>query len=1348
MTNANNVEKYIAAMTAMTCINSNNSWTNKADPPLIEDVYRSLLALDPGGMDGCHGVEEALRANRNPRGPGVGPGVAPPNLGWIAITGCPGYGSNTIGQYISYVWALAPESSEAATLSAAGMQLSSYLNGRFVFVYRIQCRLLGRANIWDHVEEHTALGYMCELIFQSLGSGSTVLRKDIKASVESFATGAAAEDSSVLFIIDGFDEIRNLYGVATEATAVIDKMMSFKNGIVTAKKDSLPSSWMEEDRRRIADYYELLGLAEEEVFTFIRHHFSSTSTPSVANLMIEELRVNEEMLRMAMVPINCVALCVSWDTRSAGVMASATGGAGSLTMIVHRVAVWLTLRYSLLFKVSSSERKEHNAMTVPVARQMYRRCAEELYAISAVAFEAFKLDTVNLSQDSITDELLSRSFASEAMLRRLVATFGMLRAGTINYIDSESYPDETTAGQSYTYTTTTRFIHRSYYEYFVALYMVENMCATPSEGEGAAEEALRMEQVLGEIRDIIVQNPPRYRQIRRFVAGLLALPDYRSGADSFWGVCFNGNSLGTMSISTTIDDGSGSGSSGNSCGSNSCSSSSIAIGVHYSFGQLAEHIDTIQESVRTYAWLRYSHPSSTPYALSPTLAAVYGAYQGYALWRRVAASCVLKDYWDYDGADREVEAKQQAFERSEKMFYRVRKSLGLAVFPTLDLSQWLMQIPSFKSVATSCAARLLSGEMPAGRTAAAAALEHAGVRDADTVAALRAALADPDPGARLAMAETLTRLGRGDGRSLAVLGAALALGGPAEEALRLRAASALGAIDTLDDPAASKALRDALNNESWKVCCAAAEALGRTNSSDANVVAILGSALHEPEASTRLAAVETLGRIGARDGVTLALVREALQDPQWRVAAAAAETLALLGRGDAASLAVLHGCVRGDDAYMRSVACELLGRARARDQMSISLLHAALRDVEWAVRYAAAESLNSLMSSRQGKGKGGRGKGISTDTASDTDVEIAVNAVFRTAIKNPEWAIRYAAAEALGRSGAGDPASLCLLQEALGDSIKYVRLSAADAIGKIGCKDAKTLGLLRAMLGKDDYWNGRSAAAEALGRARVADMPTLCLQRAALRDDDLHVCRAAALALRHLSNGLSDELTIKALIDCTTVDMLKDFASDSSIDLDIVHAIHVALLRIPPANYMTFFNAHPDYIANDTAQRCLLLSVWSHCASMKLDMNIIHRHSTDASLSPSDAGDTHHTVTVDGRPMQLPSCPSAELKRLFVRLLELEAEFMNSLRGQYQESSDKTENAVPNNDAVEGGKDTVTLQNGTGASAQALGRMGDIVALIDELRKPISLAHTSSVASGERFATATAIAKSAEEKPL
>ena len=240
-------------------------------------MYQCIFDNATRDRSGHHGITEIFRTD----------GVC---LGWVAITGCSGYGSGTLGQYLSHMWSLGGAPDEGLNpLSPEGRELIECLNTDFDFVYRIQCRVMVREGIWEHVVEQTPLGYVCELIIVTLGPQSEVSRIDIMKSLVNHS-------ERTLIILDGFDDIcRTIYGVVPEATAAIDKVMRFKNGVITAKKYYLSESWLRQNSQLNIRCFELLGFTQDNIRGYISDHFAATTNQGMSDFVLDELIANEGM---------------------------------------------------------------------------------------------------------------------------------------------------------------------------------------------------------------------------------------------------------------------------------------------------------------------------------------------------------------------------------------------------------------------------------------------------------------------------------------------------------------------------------------------------------------------------------------------------------------------------------------------------------------------------------------------------------------------------------------------------------------------------------------------------------------------------------------------------------------------------------------------------------------------------------------------------------------------------------------------------------------------------------------------------------------------------------------------
>ncbi len=187
--------------------------------------------------------------------------------------------------------------------------------------------------------------------------------------------------------------------------------------------------------------------------------------------------------------------------------------------------------------------------------------------------------------------------------------------------------------------------------------------------------------------------------------------------------------------------------------------------------------------------------------------------------------------------------------------------------------------------------------------------------------------------------------------------------------------------------------------------------------------------------------------------------------------------LHLRGLG-AEGVAVLAQVLADPAAPHRVEVAAALGLLDAKDALAV--LAAALRDPEWGVCVAAAQALVVIGPE-------------------------AVEPLIR-ALRQRDWAVRQLAAEALGVLG--DPRAVAPLLAALGTHDRGVRRAVARALGALGEKRAVDR-LLAA--GRDEDPRVRRAAAEALGRIGEARATRGLL--VLLDDADWDVRAAAAEAL-------------------------------------------------------------------------------------------------------------------------------------------------------------------------------------------------------------------------------------------
>jgi HEAT repeat protein len=256
--------------------------------------------------------------------------------------------------------------------------------------------------------------------------------------------------------------------------------------------------------------------------------------------------------------------------------------------------------------------------------------------------------------------------------------------------------------------------------------------------------------------------------------------------------------------------------------------------------------------------------------------------------------------------------------------------------------------------------------------------------------------------------------------------------------------------------------------------------------------------------------------------------------PEWR------EPLALLVSSlpEAEALRLLNGILRArspEERFLRRdlfLAAELAAESGHVEAMWERIwlgLRRALKDEDWQVRQAAAEALGKIGSPAVPallealKDGNWRARKAAAEALGKIGDRQALPALLE-ALKDDEWRVRRAAAYALEKIG--DSRAIPALTEALKDDSREVRQAAAYALKKIG--DSRAIPALTEAL-KDDSREVRQAAAYAL--EKIGDSQTVPALLEALKDEDRSVRQAAVWALREIGDPQAVPALIQALKD-------------------------------------------------------------------------------------------------------------------------------------------------------------------------------------------------------------------------
>ena len=227
-------------------------------------------------------------------------------------------------------------------------------------------------------------------------------------------------------------------------------------------------------------------------------------------------------------------------------------------------------------------------------------------------------------------------------------------------------------------------------------------------------------------------------------------------------------------------------------------------------------------------------------------------------------------------------------------------------------------------------------------------------------------LNDPDKDVRRAAAYALSSIG---GEAKTAVPHLVDLLKDPDKDLRLAAADVLGRIGAAAKDAVPQ-LVVSLNAPDKDVRRAAADALGHIGAKAKDAVPHLVDLLKDPDKDLRRAAVDALGQIGAAAKAAVPQLVALLKDPDKDVCRAAADVLGKIGSDAKDAVPQLVVSLNDPDQFVRWTAVDALGRIGAAAKAAVPhLVQLLLKDPDWGVRQAAAEALATVSEGLSDKNK-------------------------------------------------------------------------------------------------------------------------------------------------------------------------------------------------------------------------------------------------------------------------------------------------------------------------------------------------------------------------------------------
>jgi hypothetical protein len=400
------------------------------------------------------------------------------SVGWILVIGRAGTGKTTLTHYLAYQW---------------GQKYRLWYN-RFDVVFRVKLNLAADDRIFG--SGASAASDLTALIYASLDRSEHFDTTFISYVIQKLR-------SVTLILLDGFDEILKLYSENQRVKSMIDFALGLPNGILTSRPVTFPNM-----KCTFRETYENIGLSEENVRAYVVQYFSANNS-SNGDSLLENLRNNPSLMKLAQIPVNLNALCSIWQDQT---RAMEVGKCNLLTM----TGVYDRMVLSVLW-----HRNAKNILTTTELafddNSVRSNNWKHLRVLATLAYKAFELGQTQI----LSSELLKGSETLAEDMSIFTKEWGLLRAAE--------------AVGAFTSGTTVAhyFIHLTFQEYFVALYFAEVLVPKKSESPQERKERLTDIQVLAK-KILSSRHEARYAIIWVFLAGLLVRAPYAQYADYYW----------------------------------------------------------------------------------------------------------------------------------------------------------------------------------------------------------------------------------------------------------------------------------------------------------------------------------------------------------------------------------------------------------------------------------------------------------------------------------------------------------------------------------------------------------------------------------------------------------------------------------------------------------------------------------------------------------------------------------------------------------------------------------------------------------------------------------------------
>ena len=313
----------------------------------------------------------------------------------VLIEGNPGMGKTTYCQKLAHDWSVGEIPPDA-----------SFPKGEILLLLKCRDMHMKTANIEEAIDD--------QLLPQDAG----------KKEKEDFFHFIRSNQSRVLLVLDGLDELRQELLPCIQPL-IQGKIFSNTFLVLTARHEAGIRQ-----RRYCDTLLEIIGYTNDDADSYIKKYFSKHEDQSLAEKMIQQLKINTKLRELTVNPLNTALLCLLCE-ETKGIFPSS------------RTKIYDDL-------VSCALRRYFTRKGVPLSDDdPVERCSDELNQLGETAFEALLKNQLYFSQDDQTSE--STDFLQLPFLSREPSL-------------SKIRPKPCYA-----------FTHKTFQEYFAAFYLAQQI---------------------------------------------------------------------------------------------------------------------------------------------------------------------------------------------------------------------------------------------------------------------------------------------------------------------------------------------------------------------------------------------------------------------------------------------------------------------------------------------------------------------------------------------------------------------------------------------------------------------------------------------------------------------------------------------------------------------------------------------------------------------------------------------------------------------------------------------------------------------------------------------------------